>query len=104
MRMHLTDNSAQAYRLGQLKGYDHEYSMRYPMESEFSLAHVGSGIDFDPAVWKPTELQKILIDMVLHEAYVRGNARGTCRQMLYAIRHYNLRLQGYDIFKGKARL
>ena len=62
--MQLMDNCAQSYRLGQLKGY--EYSIRYPMESEFSKAHVGSGIDFDPAVWKPSEPQKLLIDMGLH--------------------------------------
>ena len=74
------------------------------MESEFSKAHMGSGIEFDPAVWKPRELQKLLNNMVSHETYLRRNAWGTSRQMLYAIRHYNVRLQGYDILKGKVRL
>ena len=35
---------------------------------------------------------------------MRGNARSTVRQMLYAVQHYNVRHQWYDILKGKARL
>ena len=40
----------------------------------------------------------------MHDAYVRGNAWSTVRQMLYAIRHYNVQHQEYDILKGKPRL
>ena len=81
-----------------------EFSDRYPVEEEFSLLHVGSGIGFDPAVWMSVEFQKFLIDMISHSAHVRDNSWSSCRQMLYAIRHHNVRQFGYDILKGKARL
>jgi len=100
--MQLKATSKQAYYGGQLKGI--EFLDRYPTEQEFSAAHAGTGIDFDPAVWKSSELQKVLCDLAMHDAYVRGNAWSTVRQMLYAIRHYNVRHQGYDILKGKPRL
>ena len=100
--MQLKATSKQAYYGGQLKGI--EFLDRYPTKQEFSAAHAGTGIDFDPAVWKSSELQKILCDLAKHDAYVRGNAWSTARQMLYAIRHYNVRHQGYDILKGKPGL
>jgi len=100
--MQLKATSKQAYDGGQLKGI--EFLDRYPTEQEFSAAHAGTGINFDPAVWKSSELQKVLCDLAMHDAYVRENAWSTVRQMLYAIRHYNVRHQGYDILKGKPRL
>ena len=68
------------------------------------LLHVGSGTGIDPAVWMSVEVQKFLIDMISHSAHVRDNSWSSCRQMLYAIRHHNVRHFGYDILKGKARL
>ena len=108
--MQLKAASKQAYYGGQLKGIELEVLDRYPTEEECSssAAHVGTGIDFDPAhaVWKSTELQKVLCDLAMHDAYLRGNSWSMVRQMLYAIRHYNVRHQGYmyDILKGKPRL
>ena len=60
----------------------------YPVPSE---AHAECGIVFEPNVWRPSEVQAILVDMVLHEAYVRGNSWSSCHQLLYAIRHLNVR-------------
>ena len=45
---------------------------------------------FEPAVWKPHEVEKVLIDTVLHEVGVRGNAWSTVRVQMYGIRHHNV--------------
>ena len=94
-----------------MKGIEFLDRYSYPTEDEFSAAHVGTGIDFDPAVWKSSEFDKlqkvtVLRDLAMHDAYVRGNSWSTVSQMLYAIRHYNVRHQGpgYDILKGGPRL
>ena len=102
IEVQLRDSSAEAYQLQQLKVF--ELKERCPIETMFTAEHAKNGIEFDPAVWKPMELQKFLIHAIMHAAYVRGNAWSTVRQMLYAVRHYNVRYQGYDILKGKARL
>ena len=45
---------------------------------------------FEPAVWKSSEIEQVLIDTVLHEAAVRGNAWSTVRTQMYGIRHHNI--------------
>ena len=42
---------------------------------------------FEPAVWKAYEVEKVLIDTVLHEVGVRGNAWSTVWVQMYGIRH-----------------
>ena len=65
--MQLKATSKQVYYGGQLKGI--EFLDRYPTEQEFSAAHAGTSIDFDPAVWKSSEIQKVLCDLAMHDAY-----------------------------------
>ena len=91
----LRDSSAEAYQLQQLKVF--EFKERCPIETMFTAEHSKNGIEFGPAVWKPMELQQFSIHAIMHEAYARGNAWSTVRHMLYAVRHYNVRHQGYDI-------
>ena len=45
---------------------------------------------FEPAVWKDHEVEKVLMDTVLHEVGVRGNAWSTVRVQMYSIRHHNV--------------
>ena len=47
---------------------------------------------FEPAVWKDHKVEKVLLDTVLHEVGVRGNAWSTVRVQMYAygIRHHNV--------------
>ena len=42
-----------------------EFQERYPLELKFSEAHRGTGATFEPAVWKLSEVERILIDFVL---------------------------------------
>lgn len=81
-----------------------EFLKRYPIEKTYTAEHAKTGLRFDPAVWNPNEVQAVLIDMVLHEAYVRGNQWGSCHQLLYAIRHMNVKELSIDILKNKPRL
>ena len=72
------------------------------------MEHAKTGLLLDvrgpDAVWKPLQVQEVLVDLVLHEAYVRGNSWGSCHQLLYAVRHYNVQRIGSDPLKDKPRL
>ena len=56
---------------------------------------------FEPAVWKAHEVEKVLIDTVLHEVGVRGNPWSTVRVQMYGIRHHNVLSQGNTKPLGK---
>ena len=77
---------------------------RYPLEHTFSKRHRTTGALFEPAVWRPSEVERILIDFVLHEAGVRGNGWSSVRGKLYGIRHLNIRNHLGDPLLGKLRL
>ena len=47
----------------------------------FTAEHAKNGIEFDPAVWKPMELQKFLIHAIMHEAY--DHCEGQCMEYVY---------------------
>lgn len=98
----LRDSSRAAYDLQLSKVC--EFLARYPVEQTYSQEHAATGPYFDPAVWKPSQIQEVLVDMVLHEAYVRGNSWSSCHQMLYAVRHFNIRRLSIDILQNKPRL
>ena len=97
----LRDNSRAAYNLQCIKIL--EFVQRYPVAETFSEEHAETGILLN-AVWKGEEVQRLLVDLIMHEAYVRGNSWGTCRQMLYALRHLQVRHSLTDPLKGKPRL
>lgn len=98
----LVDNTKVAYNSQCLKA--DEFLRRWPTAQTFSNEHAKTGIKFDPAVWKGTEVQRVLCDLAMHDAYVRGNSWSSVHQMLYAIRHLNVKHFGYDILKNKPRL
>ena len=62
----LRDSSAEAYQLQQLKVF--EFKERCPIETMFTAEHAKGGIEFDPAVWKPMELQQFLIHAIKSHA------------------------------------
>ena len=102
--LELEAGTAVAYAAGVKKLLD---LMRrgYPLE-DFGPRHAelrGDGL-FKPAVWKPCEIEKVLMDCVLHEAAVRGNSWSTVRVQLYGIRHHNIRQGLPDPLSGKLRL
>ena len=72
--LELEAGSAVAYAAGVKKLLD---LMRrgYPLE-DFGPRHAELRVNglFDPAVWKPSEVEKVLMDCVLHEAAVRGSS------------------------------
>ena len=63
----------------------------YPLP-QWSAEHMRLAITglFEPAVWKSSEVEQVLLDTVLHEAAVRGNAWSTVRIQMYGIRHLNV--------------
>ena len=93
-----------AYAAGVKKMLD--YLRRgYPLE-DMSPWHADLRVDglFKPAVWRPEQVEKLLMDIVLHEAAVRGNSWSTVRVMLYGIRHHNIRQGLPDPLSAKLRL
>ena len=77
---------------------------RYPLEKKLSGAHRLTGAIFEPAVWRPSEVEGILIDFVLHEAGVRGNGWSAVRGKLFGIRHVNVRAMLGNPLQNKPRL
>ena len=100
-RMQLRESTWAAYNLQCLKVL--EFFQRYPVSETFSEAHAETGLLMQ-AVWKDQDIETMLIDLTMHEAFVRGNSWGTCRQMLYAFRHINVRKLRRDPLKLKPRL
>ena len=99
--MQLRETSWAAYNLQCLKIL--EFFQRYPVAETFSEEHASTGLLMQ-AVWKDTEVEKMLINLIMHEAFVRGNGWSSCRQMLYAFRHINVRKLHRDPLKFKPRL
>ena len=70
----LEENSKIAY-MGGLRKFMVYLNRGYPLEA-MSVEHMRLAVTglFEPAVWKSSEIEQVLIDTVLHEAAVRGNA------------------------------
>ena len=100
--MQLTDGSTANYNVQQRKAA--EFLSRCPVAKRYGRQCANTGILFDPAVWKSNDTQKVLCDLIMHDAYVRGNGWSSARQLLYAVRHYNVKAHGTDILKFKPRL
>ena len=86
----LEENSKIAY-MGGLRKFMVYLNRGYPLEA-MSVEHMRLAVTglFEPAVWKSSEIEQVLIDTVLHEAAVRGNAWSTVRTQMYGIRHHNI--------------
>lgn len=98
----LEDGTSKQYAMG--VRHFLEFLARYPMLSHLSPAHAQTGAIFEPAVWVPKQVEKVLIDFVLHEAGVRGNGWNSVRGKLFGIRHANIRAGLDNPLMGKHRL
>lgn len=106
----LEDNSRTAYNCQLMKAQ--EFMERYPVTGTFSAEHAKTGLLFEPtfaragdsAGWSNQEVQVMLCEMVMHEAFVRGNSWSSAHQLIYAIRHLNVKHLGIDVLKNKPRL
>ena len=97
----LAPGSAKVYQSGVRHFAD--FLQRYPLEELMGPQHRHTGVLLDPAVWRPTEVEKILIDFVLHEHGWRGNKWSTVRGKVYALRHHNIRHGCGNILQNKFR-
>ena len=79
----------------------HEFMIRHPGVTSEKRER---GIIFDEAVWRPSEVESILIDFVLHDVGVRGNGWSTVMGKLYAVRHANVRAGSGNPLTGKLQL
>ena len=104
--LELESGTADRYRGAQREFY--EFLTRYP---GLSIEQRAAGIVMDqreargiPAVWRPSEVEAVLIDYVLHAVGVRGLAWSTVGGKLSAIRHANVRAGVGDPRVGKLKL
>ena len=108
--MQLEETSRTAYNCQLMKAQ--EFIERYPVSGTFSEEHAKTGLLFEPsftgvgvsAGWNNREVQTVLCDMAMHEAFVRGNSWASVHQLMYAIRHLNVKHLGVDVLKNKPRL
>ena len=77
---------------------------RYPL-GRFSEAHKDLAVTglFKPSMWKPSEVENVLIDTILHEVAVRGHAWSTVKGEMYVIRHHNVARGMPDPLANKLR-
>ena len=98
------ENSSKVSYAGALKKFMVLLNRGYPL-GRFSEAHKDLAVTglFEPSVWKPSEVEKVLIDTILHEVAVRGNAWSTVKGEMYAIRHHNVARGMPDPLANKLR-
>jgi hypothetical protein len=98
------ENSSKVSYAGALKKFMVLLNRGYPL-GRFSEAHKELAVTglFEPSVWKPSEVEKVLIDTILHEVAVRGNAWSTVKGEMYAIRHHNVARGMPDPLANKLR-
>ena len=101
--LELEDNTKIAYDNGVRKWLVY-LNRGYPLH-QWSADHLRLALTglFEPAVWKPSEIEAVLLDTVLHEAAVRGNAWSTVKTQMYGIRHLNVSQGLPDPLKNKLR-
>ena len=78
-QLELENSTKVSYRAGVkkfLKLLNRGYPLAQLSADHQRLAETGF---FEPAVWKPSEVETVLIDTILHEAAVRGNSWSTVR-------------------------
>ena len=104
--LELESGTADRYRGAQREFY--EFMTRYP---GLSMEQRAAGIIMDQreergrsAVWRPSEVEAVLIDYVLHAVGVRGLAWSTVEGKLSAIRHANVRAGVGNPREGKLKL
>jgi len=89
-QLELEESTKKSYTDG-LKKFLVYLNRGYPL-GDLSPDHMRLAVTglFEPAVWKDHEVEKVLLDTVLHEVGVRGNAWSTVRVQMYGIRHHNV--------------
>ena len=98
------ENSSKTSYAGALKKFMVLLNRGYPL-GRFSETHKELSVTglFEPSVWKPSEVEKVLMDTILHEVAVRGNACSTVKGEMYAIRHHNVARGMPDSLANKLR-
>ena len=89
-QLELEETTKKSYADG-LKKFLVYLNRGYPL-GQLSPDHVRLAVTglFEPAVWKDHEVEKVLLDTVLHDVGVRENAWSTVRVQMYGIRHHNV--------------
>ena len=98
------EGSSKISYAGVLKKFMVLLNRGYPL-GRFSEAHKALAVTglFEPSVWKPSGVEKVLIDTILHEVAVRGNAWSTVKGEMYAIRHHHVTRGMPDPLANKLR-